>query len=554
MLSRIKIQNYALIESLDIEVREGLSVITGETGAGKSIIMGAMALMAGQRADTKVISKGAKKCVIEAEFEIGRFQLQDLFQEIDIDYDDTTNVRREISESGKSRAFINDTPCSLNVLKMFVGKLIDIHSQHSNLLLSSPKFQIDTVDSYADTSKELALYKTAYDDFCQCEKAYIEYVAKVEELQKEKDYIQFQYDQLNDANISQADEQDSLEQENSKLDNVEEIKSEFHTAYSAFDGEDAGVLSLLKCSAAAVRKVAMYVDGGENLLERLESMLIEAKDLSGEFEAIAEDMDFDPERKQYVEERLDKIYSLQQKHRVETVQELIDLKADYETKLTNLLDFDDDIKQMKEELEVKRLQMSEAANCLTRKRKSVVEELSNLMIDKLVFLGIANAACSVDITESKSYTLSGKDDVVVKFSANKNAELQPISAVASGGEMSRVMLCLKSIIADKMMMPTIIFDEIDTGVSGEIAHKMGLMMRDIAQKMQVLTITHLPQIASKGAHHYKVFKHDVEDRTISNIVRLNESERVEEIAEMLSGKNPSKSAVDNAKTLLSEIN
>ncbi len=549
MLQKLKIQNYALIDNIEIYFQHGLSIITGETGAGKSIIMGALALVAGGRADSKIISKGAKKCVIEAEFFLAKLNLQEVFDEVDVDYDDITTIRREVADTGKSRAFINDTPCNLTSLKTLVSHLIDIHSQHANLLLNDAQFQVNILDSYANTSAELQTYSAAYKNYISTKKELESLQKSREDMMAEKDYLEFQYKQLDEASLIDG-EQEQLEAEAKTLEHAEEIKTEFYGAYTALGGAEMNVEMMLRDAVQMVRRVSEYVAEGESYVERLEALRIEVKDLGAEFEGVAEDMDFDPQRKLFVQERLDSIYSLQQKHRVDNVAELIALRDEFSNKLQRMVDYDIDVEKLQKQCDETRKILDAAAATLTSRRKAVVGAIEEQLVEKLVFLGMDNARCAIEVSRKADYHSSGVDDVAFKFSANKNGDMQAIAAIASGGEMSRVMLSIKQIVASRLLLNTIIFDEIDTGVSGEIAHRMGEMMQAIARDIQVIAITHLPQIASKGQSHYKVYKRDTEDRTITHITQLNTQERVLEIAEMLSGKNPSEAAIANAQSLI----
>ncbi len=554
MLKKLKISNYALIEKLDIDIANGLSVITGETGAGKSIIMGALALIGGQRADTKAISKGAKKCIVEAEFDIAKYELQNLFEAIDVDYEDHTTIRREITDAGKSRAFINDTPCPLSSVKMIVAHLVDIHSQHANLLLSDSDFQMNILDAYSASANELAAYRIAHNDYKTAKRELDTFRNKSQEMIKEKDYIEFQYKQLDEAQLNDENEQNILEQENERLAHSEDIKTALYSSINLMNEDNNGVLKNLAEIATLIRRISDYIEHGDEYVNRLENIRIESKDILTDFESIAENMDFDPRRQEFVAQRLDLIYSLEQKHRVETLAELITLRNNYATKLEHILDFDSDIARLTKVLSQKKSSLDTYAKTLTSKRQSVVAEIEKSLVEKLKFLGMDNAQCKIILRTSDAYLENGTDDIQILFSANKNSDMLPIATIASGGEISRVMLCLKSIIAQNNMMPTIIFDEIDTGVSGEVANRMGQMMSEMSKNMQVITITHLPQIASKGNNHYKVHKQDIDDKTISNIILLDDDKRIIELAEMLSGKNPSDEAIANARSLMELYN
>lgn len=550
MLKSLEIQNYALIEHLSIDFDSGLSILTGETGAGKSIIMGALSLILGQRADTKAIQEGKAKCVVEAVFDVKDYGLEELFQLNDVDYDSELIVRREVLDSGKSRAFLNDTPVSLQFLKEVTSKLIDVHSQHANLLLSNDDFQLDVLDSVAQT-KEL---KTEYRKMFETYRSVLKQLKEIRDTalreQEEREYIQFQYAQLSEMKLVQG-EQEELERELDMLNHSEEIKRALSFVVDVLDNEQQGVLSSLKDVISNLRKIISYLPVADALQERVDSCKIELQDIENEVMHTLNATDFDPNKKNEIEERLNLIYSLQQKHRVSSVGELLSLQQSFEVRLQAIDSYDEQINALENRLSDVKKQLDLSASALTDKRRSVCEEIERNMECKLQLLGMPNARFVVDLTSKEEFSATGKDDVAFLFSANKNAVPKNLTNIASGGEMSRVMLSLKSLIATKSLLPTIIFDEIDTGVSGEIAHRMGEIMRSMSKTMQVITITHLPQIAAKGDAHYKVYKADTDLATYTHIVRLKDAERPQEIAELLSGKNPSQAALDNAKELLS---
>lgn len=550
MLKSLEIQNYALIEHLSIDFDSGLSILTGETGAGKSIIMGALSLILGQRADTKAIQEGKAKCVVEAVFDVKDYGLEELFQLNDVDYDSELIVRREVLDSGKSRAFLNDTPVSLQFLKEVISKLIDVHSQHANLLLSNDDFQLDVLDSVAQT-KEL---KTEYRKMFETYRSVLKQLKEIRDTalreQEEREYIQFQYTQLSEMKLVQG-EQEELERELDMLNHSEEIKRALSFVVDVLDNEQQGVLSSLKDVISNLRKIISYLPVADALQERVDSCKIELQDIENEVMHTLNATDFDPNKKNEIEERLNLIYSLQQKHRVSSVGELLSLQQSFEMRLQAIDSYDEQINALENRLSDVKKQLDLSASALTNKRRSVCEEIERNMECKLQLLGMPNARFVVDLTSKEEFSATGKDDVAFLFSANKNAVPKNLTNIASGGEMSRVMLSLKSLIATKSLLPTIIFDEIDTGVSGEIAHRMGEIMRSMSKTMQVITITHLPQIAAKGDAHYKVYKADTDLATYTHIVRLKDAERPQEIAELLSGKNPSQAALDNAKELLS---
>lgn len=549
MLKHLEIKNYALIEHLSIDFSEGFSVLTGETGSGKSIIMGALALVLGERADSKTIQEGKQKCVVEATFEIKDYGLEHFFEANDLDFENEIIVRREVQDSGKSRAFINDTPTTLNTLKELTSQLIDIHSQHENLLLTKDFFLLDIVDSVA---KNKLLKKDFFEKYTTYKKNLSEFSdlkENAEKIKADRDYAEFQFNQLLDAKL-QENEQESLETELAILNHTEEIKNALSGIYDFFEGEQQNSLSKLRELENQLKRIEQYSPALMELSNRMESCRIELKDISGETENLLNTTDFNPNRKAEIEERLNTIYSLQQKHRVDSVAELLILQNKFEQKLQQIDSFDAELELLQKKVGESFDVMQKTAELLTQKRKSVCEEISKMIEEKLLLLGMPNSQFEVSISEKNEFSPSGKDNVEFLFTANKNGKLKPITDIASGGEMSRVMLSIKSLLISKSYLPTIIFDEIDTGVSGEIAHRMGEIMASIAETTQVISITHLPQIASKGTSHFKVYKFDNELTTITNIVKLSEEERILEVAELLSGKNPSQAAIENAKELL----
>jgi DNA repair protein RecN (Recombination protein N) len=549
MLRHLEIKNYALIEHLEMDFDKGFSVITGETGAGKSIIMGALSLVLGQRADAKSIQEGYTKCVVETTFDLSFYHLEEFFEEADIDFEKQCIIRREVHANGKSRAFINDTPVTLQQLKSLTEKLIDIHSQHESLLLSESSFQLDIVDSVAATKSELAHYQEVYKQFKDTKKAYEELSAKAEQWKSERDYDQFQFNQLNEAGLSET-EQTELETELDLLNHTEEVKTELSAIVTYLDGDETGIQPQLTKALQAVNRIDKFLPAETHAHDRIESALIDLKDLTKELSEKLYDTDFNPERKQFVEDRLNTIYTLQQKHHVATIAELLELYHNLEEKLLQIEAFDNELGELQKQIDKLQQQLNEAADQLTQKRKNVLTFIEQELIGKLTSLGISNARILVELTPTENFLPSGKDHIDFLFAANKNATPQPIANVASGGEMSRLMLSIKSLLINTSGLPTIIFDEIDTGVSGEIAHKMGEIMRQISNNAQVIAITHLPQIAAKGTAHYKVFKQDNEKTTQTHIVLLKPQERLLEIAEMLSGKNPSQAAINNAAELI----
>lgn len=549
MLKNLKIQNYALIEHLDIDFESGLSVITGETGAGKSIIIGALALVLGQRADTKAIQTGKNKCVVEAVFDVSDLALQPLFDELDIDYDGECILRREILDSGKSRAFVNDMPVNLQQLRAVANRLIDIHSQHENLLLGESTFQLQALDAVAESHAEVETYARQYRTYKEIGRQLATVQQTADVWRADRDYAQFQYDQLATADLTE-DEQESLESELQTMNHAEEVKTAIAAALARLDGESVGVNESLRDSLSSLRRIEPFVPQMADYVQRIESALIDLKDVASDLEIKLNDTDFDPQRKEFVENRLDLIYTLEQKHHVASVAELLQLQSDFAEKLARIDGFDAEIETLRKQLHEAEQHLTVAAERLSDKRRTAKTDFERIVTAQLTELGMPHANFVVAMTDAEQFLPSGRDNVEFLFSANKNAVPQPIAHTASGGELSRLMLVIKAQIANRTQLPTVVLDEIDTGVSGEVAHRMGLIMSNMSQAMQVLTITHLPQIAAKGAAHYKVYKHDTADATVTNIVRLTADQRVQEVAEMLSGKNPSEAAISNARELL----
>ena len=551
MLQSIHIQNYALIESLDINFHPGFSVITGETGAGKSIILGAIGLLVGQRADIKAIKTGANKCIVEARFHIASYELESFFEEHDLEYEEGECIlRRELYASGKSRAFINDTPASLAQMKELGEKLIDVHSQHQNLLLNHEDFQLSVLDILAHDEKELQVYKETYSAFKKVSKELSDIQQQAEKNRQDEDYIRFQVEQLEEANL-QAGEQETLEQEAETLTHAEEIQSSLYKVDQLMASDEMTLLSVTKDCMQTLQGISRVYAPAQEWIERLNSCYIELKDLAHEIANASEEVEFNPTRLDYVNERLNLIYTLQQKHRVSTVEELIDIAEDYRSKLDAITSYDDRIEELKKQKETIYNKVLEQASVLTKRRLDAAKEIEKQMQAYLVPLGMPNVRFAVELETKKEPDIKGMDSVNFLFSANKNGMLQQVASIASGGEIARVMLSLKAMIAGAVKLPTIIFDEIDTGVSGSIAEKMALIMQEMGQAdRQVISITHLPQIAAKGANHYKVYKEDTETGTNSHIRQLNQEERIHEIANMLSGATLTEAALNNAKALL----
>ena len=551
MLQSIHIQNYALIDRLDIDFTSGFSVITGETGAGKSIILGAIGLLLGQRADVKAIKNGASKCVVEAKFRIVTYDMEAFFEENDIEYEpEECIIRRELSANGKSRAFINDTPASLAQMKVLGERLIDVHSQHQNLLLNKEGFQLNILDILAQDDKQLADYHRLYTTYKQVSRELEEFIAQAEKSRQDEDYIRFQLEQLEDADLKEG-EQTSLEQEAETLSHAEDIKAGLYKAGQLIDGDESGGLSLVKEAIQTLQSVSRVYTPAQEWGERLNSCYIELKDISREISGAQEEIEFNPARLDFVNERLNLIYNLQQKHRVDSVEALIELTDKYRNQLNTITSFDETIAKLnkwKEDLYAQVLaQAAVLTECRSRSARQIEEQMQALLIP----LGMPNVRFAVEMTTRKEPDAKGMDSVTFLFSANKNGTLQNVASIASGGEIARVMLSLKAMIAGAVKLPTIIFDEIDTGVSGSIAEKMALIMQDMGkQNRQVISITHLPQIAARGIAHYKVYKEDTETGTNSHIRLLTREERVREIANMLSGSTLTEAALNNARALL----
>lgn len=550
MLRSLYIQNYALIEKLDISFGAGFSVITGETGAGKSIILGAIGLLLGQRAEVKAIRQGASKCVIEARFDISAYGMEPFFEDNELEYEEECILRREVYASGKSRAFINDTPASLVQMKELGEQLIDVHSQHQNLLLNKEGFQLNVLDILSHNDEQLSTYQSLYREWKQAQQELANLIARAEQNKADEDYIRFQLEQLEEANLS-AGEQEELEQETDMLSHAEEIKAGLFRVGQLLTSDEGGLLAGLKESLNTMLGLQKVYSPATELAERLESTYIELKDVSQEVSSQEEDVEFNPDRLEEVNDRLNLIYTLQQKHRATTVEELLALAEEYAAKLAAITSYDERIGELTTLCDTLYNKVRKQAAVLTKARTGAAREVEKQMASRLVPLGMPNVRFQVEMGIRKEPGVHGEDTVNFLFSANKNGSLQNISSVASGGEIARVMLSIKAMIAGAVKLPTIVFDEIDTGVSGEIADRMADIMQEMGeQDRQVISITHLPQIAARGCAHYKVYKQDNETETNSHIRRLADEERVEEIAHMLSGATLTEAALNNAKALL----
>lgn len=549
MLKSLSVENYALIEKADVIWRDGFSVITGETGSGKSILLGALSLIQGNRADLKVLKDSEKKCVVEAEFDISNYSLQSFFDENDLDFDDICIIRREISPNGKSRAFINDVPAPLSVLKSLTAYLIDIHSQHATLLLSQDEFQLQVLDALADTGSIRNKYTLLFRDFSTKKKNLSELLSKLETQNSNKDYLEFQLNQLKEANLSE-NEQSELEDELAKLSHISELKEVLEkTQWHLTEKEDSICASLHEVSGKMQELSTVYEETDE-WGKGLGNALIELKEIAREVESRLADVTIDPQRIEFIHNRLDLIYTLEKKHKVDDINGLLSLQNNFEKELELIENSDEAVNELKACIEEQRKELEQLSNVLSLQRKKAKQPLEQSICDILHGLGIPNAKFEAEFDELADFSASGKDKITFLFSANKNGSLQSISNVASGGELSRVMLALKSILSKHENLPTIILDEIDTGVSGEVADKMGELMKKMGEYMQVVSITHLPQIAAKCSTHFKVYKEDDEESTVSHIIELSEEERIKEIAQMLSGSNLTEVAIENAKVLM----
>ena len=550
MLKQLYIKNFTLIDTLNMEFRSGFSVITGETGAGKSIILGAIGLLLGQRADSKSVKMGTDKCVIEAHFDLSRYGMERFFDENEIEFDaEDTIIRRELTSAGKSRAFINDTPVALSMLKELGEQLVDVHSQHQNLLLNKQDFQLNVVDIIADDAKELTDYQQTYVRYQELKKEEQRLREDIEQGRQQVDFMQFQYDELTNARLSDG-EQEELEQRSETMSHSEDIKTALYEAESALSGDEGGVVSNLKKAVSALQGIEhVYPDVAE-LAERMNSCYIELKDAAAEVSGKMDDVDFDPAELDMVNTRLDRIYELQKKYKVERVDQLLAIQEELGRKLSNIENSDEALAEIERQVSETLKDAQRKAELLTEKRRVAAGAIEKQMRERLVPLGMPNVRFEITV-EQEPLGRCGQDKVSFLFSANTSTPLQPVSQVASGGEIARVMLSLKAMISGAVKLPTIIFDEIDTGVSGKIAEQMARMMSEMGHcDRQVISITHLPQIAALGSTHYKVYKDETAQGTTTHMLMLNDEERVREIAQMLSGSDVSEAAIQNAKELL----
>lgn len=550
MLKQLYIKNFTLIDELNISLYPGFSVITGETGAGKSIILGAIGLLLGNRADSKAIKAGRDRCVIEAHFDLSRYGMQKFFDDHDIDYDaDDTIIRRELTAAGKSRAFINDTPVPLTRMRELGEQLVDIHSQHQNLLLQKEDFQLNVVDIIAQDADQLKVYQKEYYAYRKAKELLEELKAEIAKNRENEEFMRFQHKELDDANLQEG-ELEQLEQEAETLSHSEDIKTALYEADSALSGENDSILDKLKNATHHLENICDVYPSMADVAGRMQSSYIELKDIAQEISSSVDHVEFDPNRLDAINTRLDKLYTLQQKFHVETVTELIATRDRIAEQLSHIDNGDEDIEEKEKEVAALLVKAEKQAALLTSIRQKSAKAIEKEMKGRLIPLGIPNVRFEIAFAE-KPLSGNGADKVSFLFSANKSTQLQPVSQVASGGEIARVMLSLKAMISGAVKLPTIIFDEIDTGVSGKIAEKMADIMEEMGlQNRQVLSITHLPQIAAKGSHHYKVLKEETENGTISHMKELNNQERIEEIAQMLSGSDITQAALANAKELL----
>ncbi len=550
MLRQLYIRNFTLIDELDIEFHSGFSVITGETGAGKSIILGAIGLLLGNRADSKAIKKDAAKCIIEAHFDLSKYGMESFFTENDIEMDlEDTIIRRELTAAGKSRAFINDTPVSLNELRQLGEQLIDIHSQHQNLLLQKEDFQLNVVDIIAKDSKQIAAYQAKYNDYRKAQKQLDQLRENIANSKENEEFLRFQWTELDKANLVEG-QLEELEQEGETLNHSEEIKSALFESDNLLSGDGTGAVEQIKKAASNLHSIENVYPEVAPLAQRLESSYIELKDIAEEVNSDVERIDFDPAHLDEINQRLDTLYALQQKFHAESIEELIATRDNLKEQLSHIDNSDEDLAELEAEVAAKLKACETEAQQLTQLRLKSAKKVEEEMSKRLIPLGIPNVRFKVEITD-KPIAADGKDKVSFLFSANTSTQMQPVSMVASGGEIARVMLSLKAMISGAVKLPTIIFDEIDTGVSGKIAEKMAQIMVEMGNNdRQVISITHLPQIAALGSIHYKVSKEETPQGTASHMTMLNENERIQEIAQMLSGSAVSEAALANARELL----
>lgn len=549
MLKTLHISNYALITTLTIDFEAGMSVLTGETGAGKSIIIGALSLIQGQRADTRMVKEGTEKSIVEAEFDVKNYSLKSFFENNDLDYNDACLIRREIATNGKSRAFINDTPVPLNLLRELSDKLLDIHSQHENLLLSTENYQLMVVDAVAQNINELTDFKQSFTEWNEAKSDLNKLRKEADRRNADLDYLRFQLNQLDEAKLT-VGEQTDLEAELEMLSHVEEIKLALGQADHLLTNEDTNVLKSVKDITVALRRINNYLPESTNWTERLEAVLIELKDMAADISLAQNKLEFNPERLEMLDNRLNLIYSLQKKFRVDTIEKLIELRESFRKQLNRIENMEEELIEAQKRVQACFQVMKINAETLTETRRKAIPAIEKYLVEQLHLLGMPDVRFVVSIMPATEYTEKGNDVVEFQFSANKNRSVQPVSLIASGGEVSRLMLAIKSLLIRQSDLPTIIFDEIDTGVSGEISGRMGEIMRKMSQSTQLIVITHLPQIASKGHTHYSVYKDNTGTQTETHIRRLTPDQRIKELASLLSGKTITEAAMMNARELL----
>ncbi len=549
MLLRLSVHNYALIKELDLNLENGLTIITGETGAGKSILLGALSLILGTRADTSVLLDNKEKCVVEGTFRIADYDLNDFFIDNDLDYESVAILRREINPAGKSRAFINDTPVTINLMKELGDRLIDIHSQHQTLMLNDNSFQLSIIDSFASAYPLLNEYRIIYNAFRKLQHEYNELKEKSEQNKADLEYFQFQFSQLEEAKLKMG-EQGELEKEQEILNHAEEITAALSGSSMLFSGEETSVLSMLREIKVNLGKVRSFIPGGDNIISRIDSAYIELDDLAAEIEKLSVKIEADPGRLKSINDRLDFLYSLMQKHRVKSLDELLNKKEQIRQTIESIAQTDIRFEEVEESLRKNKDLMASISEKITNKRGSVLPEIERKVTDMLKQLGMPNARFRILLSKLKEFGSSGSDQADFLFSANRQTEPDNLAKIASGGELSRVMLSLKSLLTKNNNLPTIIFDEIDSGVSGEVADKVGQILSGMGKYMQVVNITHLPQVASQGTMHYHVYKEDTGDSTITRIKLLSTDERIREVARLLSGSEVTETAIRNAKELL----
>lgn len=549
MIQRLLIKNYAIIESLEMDFAKGLTIITGETGAGKSILLGALGMILGNRADTKVLYNAKEKCVIEGYFDISAYDLQAFFEENEIDFDEHTVVRRELTPAGKTRSFINDTPVNLGQLRAFSGKLVDLHQQFDTLDIHDATFQLQMIDALANNKGPLSIYREKFRVFQNDKKRLAQLIEKSERSAREIEFLNFQLEEFNKAELIEG-EQEKLEADQQRLQNAETIKRNLSAAYQAISEDENAIVGQMRSISSSINQVKKYTPSVAKLYERFESLLFELEDIGGELEAIAEDTEYDPERIADIQVRLDVMYKLQKKHGVATVEQLLEIQEDLQKQLDAFGDLSEDIANLQHDIEIQESALKKQAGELSAKRKFVIPQFEQQVEAMLHQLSMENARLKVQTIDLEELTPTGSDDIQYLFAANKGSRMMPIKDVASGGELSRLALCTKSLVASAIPLPTLIFDEIDSGVSGDVALKMGNILQKLATHHQVVVITHSPQVAAKAEKHYFVYKNHTEDRTLTSVRPLSKDERIKAIAVMLSQNPPSNSALANAKELL----